>query len=143
MSQSNMGFGMESLDAYSVLTEFNKPSDREEAPSIEKFMADMARMAASNQPEAAEEENDEAFLAWLEGQPETVKETDPKEQKAIYKMDADLKEMEDNFADMDDDDRGRMYHSFRWTWHGLVARHQSYLARLNAIRDQLDPIYAG
>ena len=43
MSQSNMGFGMESFDAYSVLSEFGKPSEREESPSIEKFMADMVR----------------------------------------------------------------------------------------------------
>ena len=50
MSQSNMGFGMESFDAYSVLSEFGKPSEREESPSIEKFMADMVRASAAEQP---------------------------------------------------------------------------------------------
>ena len=140
MSQSSMGFGMESFDAYSVLSEFGKPSEREESPSIEKFMADMVRAAAAEQPEV--EEADEALLAWLEGQPESVKNTELKEQKAVYKMDADLKELEENFADMDDDDRGRMYHAFRWNWHSMVARHPSYLERVNAIRAKLDPIYA-
>lgn len=140
MSQSNMGFGMESFDAYSVLSEFGKPSEREESPSIEKFMADMVRASAAEQP--AEEEIDEAFLAWLEGQPESVKTTAPKEQKSVYKMDAELKELEDGFADMDDDDRGRMYHGFRWNWHALVAKHPSYIERINAIRAKLDPVYA-
>ena len=83
MSQSNMGFGMESFDAYSVLSEFGKPSEREESPSIEKFMADMVRASAAEQP--AEEETDEAFLAWLEGQPESVKEKKPAAPKAEKK----------------------------------------------------------
>ena len=140
MSQSSMGFGMESFDAYSVLSEFGKPSEREESPSIEKFMADMVRTAAADMPE--EEENDEAFLTWLESQPESVKECPKKEQKSVYKMETELKEMEDSFADMDDDDRGRMYHGFRWSWHSVIARHPSYIERLNAIRAKLDPMYA-
>ena len=31
---------------------------------------------------------------------------------------------------------------FRWNWHSVVARHPSYLERINAIRAKLDPIYA-
>lgn len=132
-------FAVNGMEVHKMLEDLLCSERPEDLPGLHKLLADMEhhKAVAQQADRQADPEEEAAFQSWLAGQ-SLPRECDAAEQRALFTMSRALEQIEQDFACMDTEDRGRALHEFWWYWRGLVMRHAPYLERYNALRAQLE-----